>query len=63
MNTKIGVIIKVLVLSLVISFGIKYFGPYLSLSPNNISVLIAVLTPTIIMGSLLLWRFNDQKIS
>jgi hypothetical protein len=63
MNTKIGVIIKVFVFSLLISWAIKYFGPYLSLSPNNINVLIAVLTPTIIMGSLLLWRFNDQKIS
>lgn len=56
MNSKAGVLIKVLLLSIAISLAIKYLGPMLELPTSSAIALAMVLIPPLMMGGLLLWR-------
>lgn len=54
----VNFILKILLLSAVISVGIKYGGPYLGLAGTTTTALVAVLSPTILMAILLSWRWQ-----
>ena len=54
MNSQIiGFILKILLLSTVLSLLIKYGGQYLSLAPTTTTVLIIVLLPSLTIGLVL----------
>jgi hypothetical protein len=57
----IGLILKVLVVSILVSFAIQYGGPLLPITPTTATVLIAVLSPTILMVVALGWRWQRGK--
>jgi membrane protein implicated in regulation of membrane protease activity len=61
MNTKTGFILKVFLMSIALSFAIKYGGPFLSIPPTNFNALIAVFSPTIILAAILGWRTIQQQ--
>jgi hypothetical protein len=56
MNTQIGFILKVLILSIVLSLAIKYAAPSLAIPTTNLNALIGILLPTGAMAITLLWR-------
>ena len=56
MGTQANFILKVLILSAGVSGLIKYGGPYLPVEATLVNVLIAVLTPTLILAIALWWR-------
>ncbi|NEQ96114.1 MAG: hypothetical protein F6K30_05220 [Cyanothece sp. SIO2G6] len=56
MPQSIGLIGKVMVLSLLISLAIKYLVPFLAIPATDTVALIIVLLPCIIMMGLLGWR-------
>lgn len=57
----LGFIGKLLGLSLVISFAIKYLGPQVPLSPSPWIVLSIVLLPALILGLALGWRGWQER--
>lgn len=61
-GTQANFILKVLILSAGISALIKYGGPYLPVDATSINVLIAVLTPTLILAIALWWRASKSNI-
>jgi hypothetical protein len=61
MENQLGFVLKVFLLSAVISVLIKYAGPYLPIAPTGKNALIIVLLPTIWMAIALLWRFQTHK--
>jgi len=60
MDNKPAFILKVLILSTLISVAIKYGGPSLHLPATATSALIAVLLPTAVVGLLLGWRLWES---
>ncbi|MBD2092016.1 hypothetical protein H6F67_19395 [Microcoleus sp. FACHB-1515] len=56
MNNTPKFIFEVLAVSLLIAVLIKAIGPALPIPATNFSAIAIVLTPTLVMGSLLLWR-------
>ncbi|RAM52441.1 MAG: hypothetical protein C6Y22_06180 [Hapalosiphonaceae cyanobacterium JJU2] len=63
MKNQLGFLLKVFLLSAVISLLIKYVGPFLFIPATSINALIIVLLPTVMMAIALLWRFQAQKQS
>lgn len=61
MKNQLGFVLKVFLLSAVISLLIKYAGPFLFIPATSINALIIVLLPTVMMAIALLWRFQAQK--
>ncbi|WP_026082722.1 hypothetical protein [Mastigocladopsis repens] len=61
MQNQFGFILKVFFLSAGISVLIKYVLPSLSIPATATNALIIVFLPTIIMTSVLLWRFQRQQ--
>jgi ABC-type Mn2+/Zn2+ transport system permease subunit len=53
----IGFILKVLIASTLLSCAIKYGGAYLPVQGNTPTVLIAVLTPSVVMAILFSFRW------
>jgi hypothetical protein len=62
MNDRIGFILKVLVVSTVISLLIKYGGRLISIPPTSINAAIAVFLPTVILALLLIVRSRSSRI-
>jgi hypothetical protein len=62
MATQANFILKVFILSAGVSASIKYGGPYLPVNATSVNVLIAVLTPTLILAIALLWRSRKSDI-
>jgi hypothetical protein len=54
-------VLKLILLSIVISVGIKTVGPDLALTPTIAVILALVFTPTIVLAGLLLWRWTTAK--
>jgi hypothetical protein len=54
------VIIKILLLSTLLSYLVKYGGRYLPIESSNINAIIAIITPTLVMAILLFLRANKQ---
>ncbi len=67
MDSNIGFVSKVLLLSTVLSVAIKYGGPFLAIAPGTINVAIAVILPALIMviilGGRLLLTGKTPKVS
>jgi hypothetical protein len=61
MENQLGFIVKLLLISALISLLIKYAFPYLAIPGTDTVALIIVLLPTVIMAIALLWRFQAQK--
>lgn len=55
-----GFVVKVMVLSALLSIAIKYGGPYLPISGNTTNALIAVWLPSVLMAALLGWRWQNK---
>lgn len=56
-----GFVIKVFLFSIVLSFAIKYGGPYLPVAGTTMTALVAVLSPTILMAIALGWRWQKRS--
>ncbi|MCC5641686.1 hypothetical protein LC607_01660 [Nostoc sp. CHAB 5824] len=61
MENQLGFVLKLLLLSALLSVLIKYAGPSLSIPGTATNALIIVLLPIVIMAIALLWRFQAQK--
>ena len=59
--TQTAFILKILIPSTLLSVLIKYAGPSLAIPETATNVLIAVLLPSLIMASILLWRIQTQE--
>ncbi|MEL6494841.1 MAG: hypothetical protein AAFQ41_06920 [Cyanobacteria bacterium J06623_7] len=57
MGERAGFILKILLLSTGLSCLIKYGGVYLPLKPTTATAAIIVLTPSLVIGLLLGWRY------
>ncbi len=54
---QIGFVVEVLLISTVLSYIIKYGGPYLSISATWLNALIIVILPTVVMAIALSLRY------
>ena len=54
-------IIKLLIVSALLSVAIKGFAPYLSISPTATNALIAVLLPSVVIAIAFLFRYANLK--
>jgi len=63
MENKTGFILKIFILSSVLSGMIKYGAPYLKIPAESNIVLIIVLLPTILLAIALWWRYQQQQNS
>jgi hypothetical protein len=61
MKNQLGFLLKLLLLSALISFLIKYASPMFLIPATSTNALILILLPTIIMTAVLLWRLPAQK--
>ncbi|WP_460205111.1 hypothetical protein [Scytonema sp. NUACC21] len=61
MQNQLIFVLKVLLLSAGLSVLIKYALPNLPIPPTATNALIIVFLPTVIVGSVLLWRFQNQN--
>jgi hypothetical protein len=61
MENQLGFFVKLLLFSALLSVLIKYAGPFLLIPATVANVLIMILSPTIIMATVLLWRVPRQK--
>ncbi|MBW4643730.1 MAG: hypothetical protein KME23_12200 [Goleter apudmare HA4340-LM2] len=62
MENNLGLVLKVLLLSVVLSLLIKYIGPSLAIAGTDINALIIVLLPSVILAIVLLWRSREVRI-
>ncbi|QLE46875.1 hypothetical protein FD724_01000 [Nostoc sp. C057] len=61
MGNQLGFVLKLLLLSALLSLLIKYVGPSLSIPATGTNALIIVLLPIVIIAIALLWRFQAQQ--
>ncbi|MEH2312256.1 MAG: hypothetical protein V7K18_27015 [Nostoc sp.] len=61
MENQLGLVLKLLLLSALLSALIKYAGPSLSIPPTATNALIIIFLPIVIIAIALLWRFQAQK--
>ena len=61
MESQTGFIVKVLVLSAVLSVLIKYSDAVVKIAATSVNVLTMVLLPTVMMAIALLWRAWQQQ--
>ncbi|OUL27820.1 hypothetical protein BV378_08655 [Nostoc sp. RF31YmG] len=61
MENKLGLVVKVFLLSMMLSLLIKYAAPSLMIPGTDTIALVMVLLPAVIMAIALLWRFQGQK--
>jgi hypothetical protein len=60
MNSQIGFIVKVLILSTALSVLIKYGGQMLAIAPSQTNALLGIFVPTLLMAIALGWRVKKQ---
>ncbi|MBF2079714.1 MAG: hypothetical protein IGR76_14645 [Synechococcales cyanobacterium T60_A2020_003] len=56
MNDHLGFVVKLVVASTAIAYGIKVVGPLLPIPPTNAVALGIVILPTVIVGGILGWN-------
>jgi len=61
MQNQFNFIVKLLVLSALLSVLIKYALPSVPMPATTMNALILVLLPTVVMAIALLWRFQGQQ--
>ncbi|MBD2081093.1 hypothetical protein H6G01_14585 [Leptolyngbya sp. FACHB-17] len=54
----LNVILKVMGISLLVSISIKYLAPFAAIEPTLFNVLFAVLSPALILATVLLFKFS-----
>jgi hypothetical protein len=62
MNSQIGFVVKVVLLSTALSFLIKYGGIFLPIAPKPIYALAAISLPFLLLAIALGWRFQKQQM-
>jgi anaerobic C4-dicarboxylate transporter len=60
MFSQIGFIIKVFIVSAIVSVAIVYVGPMLAIAPTQFNALLAIIIPIPILVVALLWRARAQ---
>ena len=63
MNDTVVFIVKIFILSSILSVVIKYGGQLLPIAPTGIIAIAAILLPSIIVGLALSWRSQQKKLS
>jgi len=63
MQNQSGFLVKLFLISALISALINYVAPYLSISATTTNALIIVLLPIAVVAIALLWRFQAYKQS
>jgi hypothetical protein len=63
MGNQLGLVLKLLLLSALLSLLIKYAGPSLPIPATATNALIIILLPIVILAIALLWRFQTQKLT
>ncbi len=61
MENQLGFIVKLLVISTLLSVLLKYTAPHPPIPATDVNALIIVLLPTVIMAIALWWRSQTQK--
>ncbi|WP_414755978.1 hypothetical protein [Anabaena sp. CCY 9910] len=61
MENQLSFVLKLLIISALISVSIKYVAPMWPIPATATNALILVLSPTIILAIALFWRFQTQK--
>ncbi len=61
MENQVNFVLKLLILSALLSILIKYAGPLAPIPANAVNALILVISPSVIMAIALVWRFQTQK--
>jgi hypothetical protein len=61
MDDRWGFILKLLIISAAISVAIKYGAPWLNIPATSTVALVFVLTPSFMLGGLLIWRGWQQQ--
>ncbi|MHC5613180.1 MAG: hypothetical protein ACYTXA_19810 [Nostoc sp.] len=61
MENQLGLVLKLLLLSALLSLLIKYAAPSLSIPATTTNALIIILLPIVIIAIALLWRFQAQN--
>jgi hypothetical protein len=61
MNSQFILIVKILLVSTMISVFIKYGSPLLAIAPTNTNALIGILCPPLALGLLLGWRAKNTR--
>lgn len=59
-KNDLGFVLKILLLSALISVGIKVLGPQLAIPATSAVALGIVLLPSLVLGVFLLWRGRQQ---
>ncbi|MEH2192231.1 MAG: hypothetical protein V7K98_06145 [Nostoc sp.] len=63
MGNQLGLVLKLLLLSALLSLLIKYAGPSVPIPATATNALIIILSPIVIIAIALLWRFQAQKLT
>ncbi|MEH2162194.1 MAG: hypothetical protein V7K38_14410 [Nostoc sp.] len=63
MVNQLGLVLKLLLLSALLSLLIKYAGPSVPIPATATNALIIILSPIVIIAIALLWRFQAQKLT
>jgi hypothetical protein len=61
MENKTGFILKIFILSAVLSAIIKYVCPYFKVPAESQLALIIVLLPSVVLAIALWWRYQQQQ--
>jgi type III secretory pathway component EscS len=59
MNHQLNFIVKILIVSAILSLLVKYGGPVLPLEPSSFNAFFGIFVPPTIMGLALWWRENS----
>ncbi|HLO84197.1 MAG TPA: hypothetical protein VK203_04160 [Nostocaceae cyanobacterium] len=63
MENQLGFLLKLLLLSALLSLLIKYSGAFLTIPATATNATFIVLLPTLVMIAVLLWRLPKQEQS
>lgn len=61
-SNAVKFLLKVMVVSALISLGIKYIGPLLPIPPVSAIALMVVLLPPLFLGGILTWRLKKSQL-
>ena len=60
MDTQTGFIIKILLLSTILSVLVKYGGRYVPIQPTNAIAIVIVILPSLLIGLILGWKYINE---
>ena len=63
MDTQTGFIIKILLLSTILSVLVKYGGRYVPIQPTNAIAIVIVILPSLVIGLILGWKYINNTNS